>query len=159
MKAIKQMAILCVKLWWCFPDITGQKMGPVMLNSCKQQTMLVHSKTPPFSKATPKFKDMLAKRIVKTHRAKSSGLWGWVLPSNKAGAETGGSIESRACFPPQGRIKELLWSCRLCSGSCSAPCEQRVKSYLCWNIKAGRQQSAINRAYKLSTDKALILLL
>lgn len=108
---------------------------------------------------SPKSKGMPTERITKTHRAESSGLWGWGLPSNKAGAEAGGSMESRACSPPQGRIKELLWRSRLCSGSCLAPCEQRVKSYLCWSIKAGRQQSAINREYKLSTDKALILLL
>lgn len=40
-----------------FPAITCQKMGLMitskMLNSCKQQTMLVPRKTPPFPKATP----------------------------------------------------------------------------------------------------------
>lgn len=146
-----------------FPALTHQKTGLVMtsklLDSRKQQTMMVPSKTPPFPTATPQVQGCTKQKRYQTPRAGSSVPRGRVLSSSKAGAGAGEPAERRACSSPRGMMKELFRRCRLCSGSRSAPCEQRVKSYLCWNIKAGRQRSAINRAYKLSTDKALILLL
>lgn len=114
------MANLCVKLWRCLPSHHTPKDGT---DDYEQAAQWLHhagalpSKTPPFPKATPEFKDPLTNRNTKTPRAESSGPQGRVLASSKAGAEAGESMESRACLPPRGRIKELLWRCRLCSGS------------------------------------------